>query len=105
MTAGCPQARSASSPMAAPTDEKESLMHRELSRKRFIKGSGAVVAGLSVAGTASAAGVVEATGNTPFSERTPADYIALGDPRLTQVDTWLAITPANKVIVTHGETE
>ncbi len=49
--------------------------------------------------------MVEATGNTPFSQRTPADFITLGDPRLTQVDTWLAITPANTVIVTHGETE
>ncbi len=49
--------------------------------------------------------MVEATGNTPFSQRTPADFITLGDPRLTQVDTWLAISPANKVIVTHGETE
>ena len=81
-------------------------MHeKEFSRKSFIKGSGAVVAGLALAEGASAAGVVQATGNTPFSERTPADFINLGDPRLTQVDTWLAITPENKVIVTHGETE
>ena len=81
------------------------VLKREFSRKSFVKGGGAVVAGLSLPGKASAAGVIEATGNTPFSERTPADFITLGDPRLTQVDTWLAITPANKVIVTHGETE
>ncbi len=81
------------------------VMKREFSRKTFIKGGGAVVAGLSLAGGASAAPVVEATGNTPFSQRTPADFIPLGDPRLTQIDTWLAITPQNKVVVTHGETE
>jgi len=82
-----------------------SVHHKAFSRKSFIKGSGAVVAGLSLAGRASAANPNQATGNTPFSQRTPTDYIALGDPRLTQVDTWVAITPTNKVIVTHGETE
>jgi nicotinate dehydrogenase subunit B len=79
---------------------------RELSRKSFIKVGGVVAVGLSQVGTASAATpVVEATGNTPASQRTPADLINPGDPRLTQVDTWVAITPQNKVIVTHGETE
>jgi nicotinate dehydrogenase subunit B len=85
------------------------LPEKEFSRKSFLRGGGAVVAGLSLAAagssSAGAAGVVEATGNTPFSQRTPADYIPLGDPRLTQVDTWLAITPSNTVVVTHGETE
>jgi nicotinate dehydrogenase subunit B len=77
------------------------LIHeRELSRKSFLKGSAAAVAGLSAAGSAQAA-----TGNTPLGQRTPADFMPTGDPRLTQVDSWVSITPDNKVIVTHGETE
>src|SRR5439155_4772903 len=59
-----------------------------------------VVAGLAVAPAASAA-----TGNTPFNNRTPADFIDIGDARLTQVDTWIAITPQNTLIVTHGQPE
>src|SRR5438128_5325747 len=77
------------------------LLHeKEFSRKSFLKGSGALVAGLTIAGAAQAS-----TGNTPFAARTPADYQPSGDVRQTQVDTWIAITPDNKVIVTHGETE
>ena len=45
-----------------------------------------------------------ATGNTPFTA-TPADFIDVIDPKLTQVDTWIAITPENKVIMTHGQAE
>jgi nicotinate dehydrogenase subunit B len=85
--------------MAANIDKQD------FSRKSFILGTGAVVAGLSLVDGAGAAQAPQATGNTPFSQRTPADAINLADPRLTQVDTWLAVTPANKVIVTHGETE
>ncbi len=73
---------------------------KELSRKTFLKGSGAVVAGLAVAPAASAA-----TGNTPFASRTPADFVDIGDAKLTQVDTWIAITPQNRVVVTHGQPE
>jgi len=76
------------------------LHEKEFSRKSFLKGSGALAAGLSLAGTAQAS-----TGNTPFGQRGPADFMAIGDPRLTQVDSWVAITPDNKVVVTHGETE
>src|SRR5438094_322572 len=73
------------------------FMHeKEFSRKSFLKGGGAVVAGLAVAPAASAA-----TGNTPFSKRGPGDYL----PDLNTIDAWLAITPDNKVIVTHGEPE
>jgi CO/xanthine dehydrogenase Mo-binding subunit len=81
-------------------EERSGAHQKEFSRKSFIQASGAVVAGLTMAGAAQAA-----TGNTPIGARTPNDYLALGDPRLTQVDTWLAISPQNKVIVTHGETE
>ena len=74
------------------------FMHeKEFSRKTFLKGGGALVVSYgTLAGAASAA-----TGNTPFSARTPADYA----PDLNAVDTWLAITADNKVIITHGEPE
>jgi len=73
------------------------LHEKELSRKKFLAGSGALVVGVGAfAGKAQAA-----TGNTPFGQRTPNDYA----PDLNQVDTWLAITADNKVIVTHGEPE
>jgi len=77
------------------------FMHeKELSRKSFLKGGGALVVGFSaLAGTAGKAQA--ASGNTPFTARTPADFL----PNLQSVDSWLAITPENKVIVTHGETE
>ena len=74
------------------------FMHeKEFSRKTFLKGGGALVIGFgALAGNAAAA-----TGNTPFSARTPADY----NPDLNKIDTWLAITADNKVIITHGEPE
>src|SRR3954447_26445595 len=73
------------------------FMHeKEFSRKSFLKGGGAVVAGLAVAPAANAA-----TGNTPFGKRGPGDYL----PDLNTIDAWLAITPDNRVIVSHGEPE
>jgi len=74
------------------------LLHeKEFSRKKFIKGTGGLIIGFSaLAGNAQAA-----TGNTPFSQRTSADFL----PNLQSVDSWLAITPQNHVIVTHGEPE
>src|SRR5438128_3247434 len=76
------------------------LPEKEFSRKSFLKGSGAAIAGLSLAGSAQAA-----TGNTPFGQRGPADFMPTGDLRLTQVDSWISVAPNNKVIVTHGEPE
>jgi len=73
------------------------LHEKEFSRKSFVKGSGALVVGFgALAGKAQAA-----TGNTPFASRGPGDYL----PDLNAVDSWLAITADNKVIVTHGEPE
>ncbi|MEI8106158.1 MAG: molybdopterin cofactor-binding domain-containing protein, partial [Actinomycetes bacterium] len=71
----------------------------EFSRKSFLKGGGALVIGFGVATTAGKAQA--ATGNTPFTARTGADFL----PDLNSVDAWLAITPDNRAIVTHGETE
>jgi CO/xanthine dehydrogenase Mo-binding subunit len=73
------------------------LHERELSRRTFLKGGGALVVGFgALAGKARAA-----TGLTPFGKRGPGDYA----PDLNQVDSWLAVTADNKVIVSHGETE
>ena len=75
------------------------LHEKQFSRKTFVKGGGALivtVAAASAAGKASAA-----NGLTPFNARGPQDYL----PDLTQIDTWITITPDNKCIVTHGETE
>ena len=68
------------------------LLHeKEFSRKTFVKGGGALIVGFSAlgAGTASAA-----NGNTPFAPaRRRSDFL----PDLTQVDSWIAITPDNTV--------
>ncbi len=75
------------------------LHEKQFSRKTFVKGGGALivtVAAASATGKASAA-----NGLTPFNQRTPNDYL----PDLTQIDTWITITPQNTAIVTHGETE
>jgi nicotinate dehydrogenase subunit B len=73
------------------------LMHeKELSRKTFLKGGGALVVAFSTAGSALAA-----NGNTPFNQRGPQDYL----PDLTQVDSWITLNADNTVTVTHGETE
>ncbi len=77
------------------------LMHeREFSRKNFVKGGGALIVGFSALGAA-AGKAQAATGNTPFNQRGPQDFL----PDLNAVDSWVAITADNKVIVTHGETE
>ena len=75
------------------------LHEKEFSRKNFIKAGGGLVVGFSMFGAAGNA--MAATGNTPFSQRTPADFL----PNLQSVDSWIAITPQNTVIVTHGEPE
>jgi CO/xanthine dehydrogenase Mo-binding subunit len=77
------------------------LEEREFSRKRFLKGGGALIVGISAVGGLGAGKAKGATGNTPFTQRTPADYL----PNLQAVDSWIAITPDNHVIVTHGEPE
>jgi CO/xanthine dehydrogenase Mo-binding subunit len=69
------------------------ILNKEFTRKSFIKGGVTVVA-LTATGAASAA-----TGNTPFSKRTPDDFTQ----NTATIDLWLAIRPDNTVVVTHGE--
>jgi CO/xanthine dehydrogenase Mo-binding subunit len=75
------------------------LHEKQFSRKTFVKGGGALIISFSALGAAGTANA--ATGNTPFTARTPSDFL----PDLQQVDSWIAITTDNKIIVTHGETE
>jgi nicotinate dehydrogenase subunit B len=75
------------------------IQERELSRKTFLKGGGSLVVGFSA--LAAAGNAHAATGNTPFDKRGPGDFL----PDLNAIDSWLAITGDNKLIVTHGETE
>jgi CO/xanthine dehydrogenase Mo-binding subunit len=70
------------------------MLNKEFSRKSFLKGGGVMAITLATAGTAQAA-----TGNTPFGQRTPADFTQ----NTATIDLWLAIRPDNTVIVTHGE--
>jgi nicotinate dehydrogenase subunit B len=76
------------------------FMHeRAISRKTFVKGGGALIVGFSLAGTAGKAQAANA--NTPFGQRSPADF--LPDP--FQIDSWITVNADNTVTVTHGETE
>jgi CO/xanthine dehydrogenase Mo-binding subunit len=73
------------------------MLNKELSRKAFLKGGGAMIVGYgALTGAASAA-----TGNTPFAARGPQDFL----PNLNTIDAWLAIRADNTVIVSHGEPE
>jgi nicotinate dehydrogenase subunit B len=74
------------------------MLKKEFSRKSFLKGGGAMVVGFSALGVGKAQA---ATGNTPFRQRGPQDFL----PDLQTIDAWIAIKPNNTVIVTHGEPE
>jgi CO/xanthine dehydrogenase Mo-binding subunit len=69
------------------------MLNKEFSRKTLVKG-GAIIVTLGATGSAQAA-----TGNTPFSKRTPDDFTQ----NTNTIDLWLAIRPDNTVVVTHGE--
>src|SRR5262249_51652483 len=70
------------------------LMHeKEFSRKKFLKGGGALVVGFSMFGTAQSA--LAATGATPYAQRTAADFL----PDQTQVDSWITLNADNTVTV------
>src|SRR6185312_13726560 len=77
------------------------FMHeKEISRKTFVKGGGALIVGFST--LASTVGTAQAANaNTPFGQRTPADFL----PDQTQIDSWITLNADNTVTVTHGETE
>src|SRR4029079_3717708 len=80
--------------------ENGGILHeKQFSRRSFVKGGGALIIAFSALGAAGAASA--ATGNTPFNSRTPNDFL----PDLQQVDSWIAVTTDNKIIVTHGEPE
>src|SRR4029079_19474160 len=68
--------------------EMTGFMHeRELSRKSFLKGGGAMVVGFSLAGAGLGARVAKGAGEDPFASNGPDDQIA--------VDSWLISHGAN----------
>jgi CO/xanthine dehydrogenase Mo-binding subunit len=69
------------------------ILDKELSRKSFLKGTGALVVGFSLAG-AGLAGRASAAAS-------PDGYL----PDDTQVDSWLKITPDNKAMLMTSEVE
>jgi CO/xanthine dehydrogenase Mo-binding subunit len=73
----------------------EILTENEVSRKAFLKGGGAVVVGLTAAGSAQAI-------NHPSSPNPAHTGAVAGPPSTANIDTWLEITPDNKVKVFAG---
>jgi CO/xanthine dehydrogenase Mo-binding subunit len=68
------------------------FMHeKEFSRKKFLKGSGAVVAGLSVAGVAGKASAAAG----------PGGYL----PDLTQIDSWISVNADNTITLKMSQIE
>jgi nicotinate dehydrogenase subunit B len=77
------------------------LMHeKELSRKSFLKGGGALIVGFSVAGV-SLAGRASATGITPYAGNSYATI----DRDFSQVDSYLTVHADNTVSVTSGASD
>ena len=70
----------------------------ELSRKSFLRGSGALVAGLSLAPLAQAA-------NDPGATSALHTGAVPGPPDPTQIDSWLQVNPDNTVTLFHGWAE
>ena len=79
---------------------------KAFSRRTFVKGGGALIVGFSTFGVLEGKAQA-ATGNTPFSQRTPADYL----PNLQSVDSWIAIRPvimhllSRRLRVPHGHAQ
>ncbi|HEY1335781.1 MAG TPA: molybdopterin cofactor-binding domain-containing protein, partial [Myxococcaceae bacterium] len=73
------------------------LHERELSRKSFLKGGGALIIGFSIAGAASGAKVAKAAGDDPFASNGPYDA--------SQIDSWIAIHGDNTATVKLGKVE
>jgi nicotinate dehydrogenase subunit B len=76
------------------------MNERELSRKSFVKGGGALIVGFTVAG---AAGKAAKAATTPVPGPTPtiAGYL----PDTTQVDSWLTINSDNTVTLKTSKIE
>jgi nicotinate dehydrogenase subunit B len=72
----------------------DGLLDSEFSRKTFVKGTGALVIGISAAGSL-LAGKAEAAGTR----------VAAGPPDLTQVDSWIAVHGDNTASIAFGKIE
>jgi CO/xanthine dehydrogenase Mo-binding subunit len=70
----------------------------DLSRKTFLKGSGALITGLSLAPAVHAA-------NDPRATSPLHTGVVPGPPDPTQIDSWLQVNPDNTVTLFHGWAE
>jgi len=74
------------------------LHEKEFSRKSFLKGTGAVIVGLSTAGPSMAA-------NNPGTASASHTGAVAGPPDATQIDSWLQVNADNTVTLFHGWAE
>ena len=77
------------------------MPEKEFSRKSFVKGGGALIVGFSARRGAAPA----RRGARPATRRSRCAARTTSCPTCSAVDSWIAITADNTVIVTHGETE
>src|SRR5688572_8989224 len=74
------------------------LAEREFSRRSFLRGGGAVVAGLTLAGAAQAA-------NDPKATSPSHTGAVAGPPDAGQIDSWIQVNPDNGVTLYAGTGE
>src|SRR5262245_17364321 len=88
--------------MSEPLSKDPPLAHalhgRELSRPTFLRGGGALVIGLTAAGTAAAS-------DNPTAVSAGHTGAVPGPPDPAQIDSWLQVNPDNTVTLFHGWTE
>ena len=71
------------------------LLEKQFSRKSFLKGGGALIVGFSVAGSALAGKASAIDGDIPTGY----------NPDINQVDSWLAVTSDNLVVLKTSQIE
>jgi CO/xanthine dehydrogenase Mo-binding subunit len=73
------------------------LTEKSFTRRTFVKGSGALVVGFSLAGAATS-GKASAAGG-------PQRGLVAGPPNQQEIDSWLQVNPDNTVTIFHGRVE
>src|SRR5258707_406267 len=86
----------------AMTPRSHALAEHEFSRRSFLRGTGTLVVGLSLAGVATAGAKAD---NIPTAIVASHTGALAGPPDPTQIDSWLQINPDNTVTLFHGWVE
>jgi CO/xanthine dehydrogenase Mo-binding subunit len=73
------------------------LLHKEFSRKAFVKGGGAMVVGFSMLGAGIAAKTTKAAGQDPFASVGPFDQ--------SLIDSWIVVNSDNTITLKSGKIE